>query len=308
MRVPLDIDILVTDEEAEARSLTAQGFCPVECAFGAVSVVDDLRMDHHGELSGEESVAVRAFRDHRCVLAGVADADATFAIAALAGLLPEPETGIAALAALADTIAVMDVDPIGRNVLAMPAGDLLLTWNALFGGGRDRVAALAGVHGWRLLTDPALARRLAPFVHASSEAAAARRKTAEDDLERLGRYLGRVLLIEGARGPGFDVWYGRRPAAGPPDMPSGWAAPVVVASDAGGVATVGCPNATVAAALFGSGGLRNVYPVLAPVGWGGREAIGGAPRGRALSSEELHAAALAIDAAIVTYADLNTGP
>ena len=61
-------------------------------------------------------------------------------------------------------------------------------------------------------------------------------------------------------------------------------APVVVAFVSGpGAITVGCVDKATAERLFGPGGLRNVFATLSPPGWGGREAIGGSPRGVALS-------------------------
>ena len=64
---------------------------------------------------------------------------------------------------------------------------------------------------------------------------------------------------------GFDVWYR--------------VAPVVV-SYASRIkkVTVGCPDVDTAERLFGPGGLQNVWSFLGD-GWGGRESIGGSPRG-----------------------------
>lgn len=321
------LDIEVCNDADEVRRLVDAGWCPIECAFGTESIVDALRMDHHGSMSHEESVAIRACRDHygvragdpRFMLAGIADADATFAIAALAGLVPAPHDPgtLYALDAmtttrsadrgtdaevfdslrLAHTIAVMDTDPIGRDLAAMPFGDILQCWNALFGGGRDRLAAFAGVYGWRLLTT-APHSRLAPFLSAATDADARRRAQGRADLDARGRYLGRVLLVSGAEAPAFDIWYGRRPEAGPPDDPAGWNAPVVVALSPQGTVTIGCPNGAVAAALFGPGGLANVYPRLSPPGWGGRDAIGGSPRGMTLDEEAVMAAVEQVNASI----------
>src|SRR5438045_777192 len=87
----------VTTAEA-AREAVQEGFCPIECAFGAESVVDDLQLDHHGDLSGLEAVATRAYGMHfgarasdpRFVVTGAAGAETPFVIAALAGYLPHP--------------------------------------------------------------------------------------------------------------------------------------------------------------------------------------------------------------------------
>ena len=93
------LTIIWTASKDEAEQLTATGFEPVECSFGSTgSVVGPLAMDHHGSESHREGVAIRAYRDHfgvckenpKFVVTGAADADATFAIAALCGILPHP--------------------------------------------------------------------------------------------------------------------------------------------------------------------------------------------------------------------------
>lgn len=300
------LDIEVVRSAEEARALAEAGWCPVECSFGAESIVDELQMDHHGTHSHRESVAVRAYRDHhgaraadpRFVLTGVADADATFAIAALAGILTRAgataEARGAAQAidcsALAATVALVDGDPIGRDLPGLPEGETLLCWNTFFGGGRDRLAALAGVHGWRTLTTLGPERHAA-FAAAARQADELRRRQAREEIKRRGRRIGRILLLLGTAAPAFELWYGRRPDCGASDEPAGWESPVVIAQAALGPVTIGCPNGAVAEALFGPGGLKAVYPRLLPPGWGGREAIGGAPRGLTLGAHEVIAAA-----------------
>ena len=161
------LNIKVTNDIEEVKTLIAQGYCPVECSIGGKSLVCDLLMDHHGSNSHLESVAVRAYRDHfgarrndpRFVLVGSPDADATFAIASLGGLLPHPSVEVPDhlpphikaskqrdLLPLAQTVAVIDVDPIGRDLSAMPCGAELLMWNALmsFSANSD-MSAISGV-------------------------------------------------------------------------------------------------------------------------------------------------------------------
>ena len=77
----------------------------------------------------------------------------------------------------------------------------------------------------------------------------------------------RVLVVQSVVW-GFDLWYR--------------AAPIVVsyASRLQKV-TVGCPDVPTAERLFGPGGLNHVWKVLGR-GWGGRESIGGSPRGVSL--------------------------
>lgn len=191
-------------------------------------------LDHHGRMSHLESVAIRAYRDFfaareadpRFVVNHI-DADSIFAVAALAGLLPHPQSKYAAslpvflqktwlqdLLPLAETIAVMDTDPIGRDVLSMDFGAILITWEALFGANAsDELAAYAAVEGWRrLLTQPSTKA----FVAAAEKAEAERRDQALADLAERGTKTGKVMAICNSRVFGFAEWYDRRPEAGQP--------------------------------------------------------------------------------------------
>ena len=96
------LKVRVTNDAAEVRRLIDEGFAAIECSIGGESITCPLNMDHHGERSHLESVAIRAYRDHfgarksdpRFVVVGSPDADACFAISALAGLLPHPSVEV----------------------------------------------------------------------------------------------------------------------------------------------------------------------------------------------------------------------
>ncbi len=310
------LKIVVSKNIETVRELAAQGYCPVECSFGSETVVDELMLDHHGRMSHLESVAIRAYRDFfgacaedpRFVINHI-DADCIFAVASLAGLLPHPQSRYAAtlpaflqktwqqdLLPLAETIAVMDTDPIGRDVLAMPFGATLITWNALFGANAtDELSAYAAVEGWRrLLTQPSTKA----FVAAAEKAEAERRTQALADLNERGSRSGKVMAICNSRVFGFAEWYDRRPEAGQPTEAKGWGNPIVVALvEATGVINFGMPNKAVAEEVFGEGGLTKVFKALNELyglepgnGFGGREAIGGSPRGRKMTETDLKTA------------------
>ena len=301
------------------KALVEQGYCPVECSFGGVSVVDELELDHHGEKSHLESVAIRAYRDFfgkraedpRFVINHI-DADSIFAVAALAGLLPHPEAAKSMpaymqkawgqdLMPLAETIAVMDCDPIGRDIIAMPMGSILAAWNSLFGANaNDELAAYCAVEGFRrLLTQPS-AR---VFVAAAENAENERREAALADLRERGEKQGNVMTILGSRVFGFAEWYQRQPENGAPTEAAGWDNPIVVSWLEGAEnITMACPNKTVAEELLGEGGLMNVFKTLNAhygleegSGFGGRETIGGSPRGRKMTEEDLQIAVSVIN-------------
>jgi hypothetical protein len=313
MATPLDI--IVTDDIDVIRAAAEDGYCPVECSIDGDSIVDDLVMDHHGRYAHLDSVAIRAYttlygarhNDPRFVVAGTVDADASFAIASLAGLLPHPNRNnahlrpdqIAAwtadLTELAGTVARLDVDPIGVRLIDLPGGDIVATWNALSGSGRDQLSALGGISLWRTLTTGNVDVYLAAAARHEQD----RFDTAIADQVMCGTVVDGVLVIDGATTWGFDVWYGRNSSA-PADTVAGWDNPIVMSRTRNGNITVGCPNRAVAETLFGPGGLANVFAHLTPTGWGGRSTVCGSPRGTELTSADAHAAAQQLAAARVS--------
>lgn len=298
------MDIRWTANKEEAQALAAQGFEPIECSFADQSVLGALAMDHHGRMSHLEGVAIRAYRDQfgarrddpRFVVTGTADADATFAIAALAGLLPHPsratelEAAPAAvrtaltrdLTGLADLITRVDVAPIGIDLAQEEWGPWLLLWNVLSAPAQDALAFYGGVDRWRALLK---GRPLDPLLAAVREQEADRRRLARNAAASAERISEAVVLLVEPPVWGFDVWYDEL-------------APVVLLLSSGGQVTVGCRDVATAERLFGPGGLNTVYPRLEPAGWGGREAVGGGPRGLSLTLDQARAAARQIAAAI----------
>lgn len=293
------VRIIHTNSHEEARRLTKEGWEPVECAFGTDgSVLGRLAMDHHGSESHREGVAVRAYRDHfgACrdvqgfVVTGAADADATFAIASLAGLLPHPSRGaeferapahirdamVRDITGLARLVNQTDIDPISvvSDLPNTPEGRLLLLFHVLSSHTEDRSAFHAGVDHWRLLTGP---RPPDALIEAAAAEEVRRIADASD-----GRFdgVGGITVVQSPVW-GFDVWYANY-------------SPVVVAlnPNANNI-TVGVRSVELAEKFFGAGGLKNVFPKLGE-GWGGREAIGGSPRGKVMTWEDALAAAKVI--------------
>jgi len=292
------MEIVWTANVDEVRALAARGYEPVECALGSESIVGPLQMDHHGRLSHLEGVALRAYRDHfgsrreapRFVVTGTADADATFAIASLAGVLPHPTQARfvaqatpriqAAMTRDLSQFAVLvnkaDVEPLGLALETTSDGRTLLLWNQMASDVQDATAFHAGVDRWRALLCGAERKSLlaAAAMQEAERIEEARRASVE-------RLTPQVALVEsGCRG--FDVWYTE-------------IAPVIVLyNEAIGNVTVGCPGKEAAERVFGPGGLLQVFPLLLPPGWGGREGIGGSPRGARLTRAQAREAALRI--------------
>ena len=265
------------------QKLIDAGYCAVECSIGGKSLTGPLSMDHHGENSHLEGVAVRAYRDHfgagkdlkGYVVTGKGDADATFAIAGLEGLLPHPSNDITGkpwltgfdqdVSELADLVNLMDTAPIGvRLEDEGKNGSLLLAFNMLSGGAEDACSFYAGVDRWRNLT----MRPSKALLDAASESEKTRVEAARE-VCILQRGSGIVALT--SKVWGFDVWYA--------DI-----APCIIALTPDHNITIGCKDLETAETLFGPGGLKNVFAELQPEGWGGRETIGGSPRGKKMTT------------------------
>ena len=309
------MEIAFAKTAAEAMQFVTRGYCPVECSFGGVSVVDRLNMDHHGvtedgrDLSSLESVAIRAYRDcygkrsadPRFVISHV-DADCTFAIASLAGLVPSPvnrnnrflkgkmaESMSRDFTALARTISLLDTNPLGLDRLELPFGKLLSLWHAFYNGFGSN-AELA-IYGWRklMLSEEEM---LAPFYEAIVKEQERLVSKAQADLAERGVKEDGILVIKGATVFGFDSWYGRQGEN--LRVASSWENPVVVAFFAEGNILIGTPCTEVAEELFGEGGLKSVYARLNELygltegnGFGGHVGIGGSPRGKKMTYDDV---------------------
>ena len=278
------MEILYTKTYNEAKIATENGFTPIECSFGNEgSVIDDYTMDHHGIFSDLSSVAFRAYHYYWgekrnnplfCVT-GEADADATFAICAMIGMIESTPKWDK----LVDLIARVDVDPIGIDLLQEgKEGLLLMFWNSLTNGKQDKTQFEMGCGLWRhILNNVPL-----QYLVATKEQEKRRRLKAWDT--PLIEKRDKILTISN-NDWAFDIWYGRLPEQSSNEI-EGWKYPIVISYNKEGEnITIGCPNKEVAAKCFGVGGLKNIYPKLGK-GWGGREAIGGSPRDQKYTWEE----------------------
>lgn len=292
----------------DARYYCDYGYCPVECSFGNRSVVDELKMDHHGELAHLEPVALRAYRDwagsraldRRFIVTGEADADATFAIAALAGLVPHPrfqfestgpdscllrllpflpeDPALARSLELARTIARADLDPLAETWADTDPGLSLLAFKQrMLGQPASAEGFLAGVAFWKEVFTRPLRDDFERIRANELQRVQTARKAAHEILTP------HLAWVESAVW-GWDVWYRE-------------IAQVIVAyqSDSGRC-SIGCRDEETACRLLGSQGLLSVATRLSPPGWGGRLAIIGSPRDRRLTREEAQAAARQLQA------------
>ena len=221
------------------------------------------------------------------MVTGVPDADAVLAIVALSGLVAResiPE-------GFPELVDRHDRNPIGINLALEEQGPLLLAFNQTSlplgeEGFRQGIEALCG-----LLKEGLSEERIVKL----QKTELARQRRAGEAFQALYGPGGQSLPCpesssDLAKEPGvafvcssvwgFDVWYC-------------WAPVVVSYSTRLEKVTVGCPSNEIASELFGPKGLLDVYPLLGK-GGGGREAVGGSPRGVPMTLEDAHEVAKAI--------------
>jgi len=292
------IKIKIAGDVKTAKDLVKQGYCPVECSFGKDSVVDDLKMDHHGTFSDLEGVAIRAYRDHYgaravkpwFVVTGTPDEDATFAIASLAGKIPHPSLAEKFVDSslkqvwcqnylhVAEIINKADINPKGINLLDDYWGKLIVFWRETTNMTiRDVSSFHAGVVRWRdILTTPQdkLIQIVPSVVESSLEVIRA---------APFREISPKVTVVDCSQW-GFSYTYAEE-----------WhkKSPIVLAfygaTYGEGFVTFSAKNKATATRLFGENGFLNVYDKLKKAGFegcGGREDIGGSNRDHPMRYED----------------------
>lgn len=306
-----EIEIVVAENAEQAEQYKEQGYCPIECSFGEVSVVDELQMDHHGELSHLEPVCIRAFRfenfgkrsrDPRFVVAGGPDADALLAILALAAEIEDPnnpspelcgweynpedepwkigalhawEKWSGAAFSLYKVAARRDRDPhvnLGKAEKNYISNVLLWFLQQRFRDWNEAVQGMErAIETWR--------KDNRAFAHCL-EKEKERQQAAIKDMENgtvfpIYRTDMTVLFVEPDAGFGFDVWYSEHHF-------------VVLRNKERGFITIGARDASTAkhVTYHKDRGLLDLFQELSKEqpGWGGSPTVGGSPRGQEMTT------------------------
>jgi len=314
--------IKIAKTASQARKLVQNGWTAVECSFGDISVVCEKQLDHHGDLRDLEGVALRGYRDFygaclddpRIVVTGFPDEDATWCIASLLAMLPNPllgdvfpgETEINHLRRsqnlehIAELINDVDIDPSkGSDLDSMISGRLMITWRQLGHPERQDIAAWwSGVDRWRNLTERDFRTAIDAGVQIAEERFeqllsspcsmfGEKSEVAAIDFTEFGR---NTLL--------YDHWTENK-------------TPVLVAffKDTG-VCTISVRDLKWARKNIGPDGLIHLYRLLTPHGAGGREIIGGGNRRHRFTWDEAEDTArqLAALLAKIRKKELNFNP
>jgi hypothetical protein len=297
-----EIDLLWKPGPEEIQARLAEGFVPIEMAEGQESVVDFHCLDHHNAYSHLPSACITALRYYGTLASPVklmvnhTDADCVLTGLTLSGLLP-----LDVLQKLNEEVGLVDTEPLGVDYSRLVYGDLIQLWKA--GMTSVKQSGWSWLYGLQLFLD--LFDNDAAFSDMKlrqREREEERMRLAFEDYENAMRGpSGKTLLISPSRVHGFDVQF-VRDAGHPADSLKGWRHWCIVAYvQTQRSVTLSCPNSAVAELVFGQGGLMNVYsklPSLEGKDWGGRESVGGSPRGVPFPEELLPDVLKTVDGAM----------
>ena len=300
-----EIELLWQPELNEIPEYIEKGFVPVEMSEGSHSFVDFRELDHHNELSDRPSASITAMKFYgdlanettAHIMVNHADADCVVTGLTLLGLLPKelheklnPEIG------LADTV------PIGLDYSKLKFGGHIQVWKkAMQSIKQSGWSWLYGLSLWlEILERPELYQK--HFDKLNEEEAERIRLAREDYSNAVISKSGRVVLVMPSRVKGYEVYFQRQNEF-PDDALQGWKHWCVIAVPdwKESKAQISCPNIKVAEAAFGAGGLKNVFDLLPKVDgkeWGGRETVGGSPRGVEFPRERITEVLEIIDSAV----------
>ena len=288
------IQLLWQPEVDEIEARIEEGFVPIEMSEGTHSFVDFRRLDHHNEYSAQPSACITAMNFWGALaeenpvrlMVNHADSDCVITGLTLLGLLPRelheklnPEVGL------------LDTEPVGIDYTKLKFSGPIRVWKtAMQSVKQSGWCWLYGLSLWiDLLERPEAYQSQIDRLDAMEEDRV--RKALEDYEHAVIGPSGRVALVAPSRVRGYEVQFFRQPDH-PLDSLDGWRHWCVIAyvENAHNV-LLSCPNPQVAEAAFGPGGLKNVFPLLPSIDgkdWGGREAVGGSPRGVPFPAERLN--------------------
>ena len=301
-----EVQLLWQPEPETIPDRIAEGFVPIEMAEGTKSFVDFRCLDHHNDYSHLPSACITALRFYGTLgsdrparlMVNHTDADCVLTGVTLLGLLPRE-----LLESLNLEVGLLDTDPLSVDFKTLRYSDGIRLWK--IGMASARRSGWSWLYGMQLCLDI--------FDHFTYY------KGTIDELEkrengRMQQALrdyesaitgpsGKVLLVAPSTVKGHDVQFFRQEAF-PATSLEGWRHWCVVSHvrRAGNV-MLACPNKEVAERAFGSGGLKNVFPRLPEIegkGWGGREAVGGSPRGVVVPAELLEAVLTTLEDSLLT--------
>jgi len=257
--------VIFVNNIEDARQAVEQGSTAVEAAFGNETVVNDPSepFDHHNRFSNLPSASLQAYNSNKLVKSVVVnhiDLDCVMASALLLGIVSRSNPWIKKMIPLIEITDRHGLHSLSEDQKMKPEYQLVLFyWQKNFGTGsstkfNEAMQILKTFEqGPNQETGEAIQKE------------GIRKDTAEKGIVK---HEGNIVLVNSPVW-GFDVWYKT--------------APIVVALDPiKNTISVAARDLATAEKYFGQGGFKNTFQGLGP-GWGGRETVGGSPRGQKMT-------------------------
>ena len=301
----------------DIEALIATGCIPIEMSIDDINYVDDLKINHSNGLSHQPANCVTSLKYYgvarsrkRSFIVNNMSLDSIMSAIILLGMIPQD-----LCEQIVSIVAMETMDHLNPDLRNMPYYDELSVWNNAMMTSNNRVNTNAGPYGWLLgmslwidiITNNAPWKEKIELQRNNN---ANRIISAEEDyLAGTVMPSGKVVVIPSSRVFGMDVHFHRIPDTWSNQL-SGWKHWVaLVFIEKTRRITLACPNEEIAQALFGKGGLRNVYDKLpklpVPEGtkdtylkdyeWGGKASVGGSPIIGDANDEMLYEAADIVD-------------
>ena len=279
------IQLVWRPEVEEIQQYIDDGFVPIEMAEGTRSFVDFRVLDHHNEYSDLPSACITALKyygdiaggDPVKIMVNHTDSDSVMTGLTLLGFLP-----LNVLEELNQEIGILDTEPLIADIEDMKYFELISLWKLAMGSVKQ--SGWSWLYGLQLWLDiyfhkdkfSRLLEELKKYEDERREIAASEYAAAKISPS------GRVVAISNSKVKGYDVQFVRQKEFSPLSL-EGWRHWCIVSYvEKSGVFMLSCPCRNVAEIAFGQGGLKNVMPLLPKIDgreWGGRESVGGSPRG-----------------------------
>ncbi len=287
------IQVLWQPNEDEIEARMEEGFVPVEMAEGTRTYVDFRCLDHHNSYSDMPSACITALKFYgelagqtpAKIMVNHTDSDSVMTGVTLLGLLP-----FDLLKRLNPEIGQLDTEPLMTDEKTLRYNDEIQIWKSNMESVKQSGWSwLYGVQLWLDIFNNWIDfKGVLENFKAMEEG---RKQLALDDYNAAKRgHADKILLINPSRVKGFDVQFCRQDKAAP-DTLEGWRHWCIISYiEKSGSVMLACPCKKVAELAFGSGGLKNVFHLLPKIDgreWGGRESVGGSPRGVKFPVERL---------------------
>lgn len=259
--------VIFTSNLDEAKKAMKEGAVPVEGSYGSESIASDPKepFDHHNQYSSLYSASHQAMHSSKhctSVVVNHVDLDCVMASSILLGEVSRNNIWIKKIIPILDIVDRTGLHNLPEKFKKLPEYQLVLyffqkSWSQSKSSFLDAIKILRSFQdGPNKETEKSL--------NFETE----RKEKANKGIVKIEN---NIMLVNSDMW-GYDEWYKK--------------GDVVVSFDPHkNSVSIGINDNKTAEKYFGKGGLKNVFPKLGP-GWGGRENVGGSPRGEKMTFKD----------------------